>query len=357
MLTDLIAIRLPKNSTSTTPAAAPAATGKGKQATKTAKSLAPATSRAKTKKVEPTPAAKAKKKAEVGASSAADQPAVRQEPRVDELKPLSAAPGRVVVAVGEGFGKEPGALTVGGRAVKVPKANWTSERITFRVPPKARSGAVRIKCSTAIGHPTLTVLKPPTAAITATPVKGQEGGYKLSSDRSADEDGEITGRRWTAKGRKDGRGRTFPIVLAPTERRATVNLRVVDDDKLPGTASIVLSRTVKLPIPADVLFCFDCRKLDRDGRDYLRTLRQIVRSVRNIRIEGHTDNRGGHPYNDELSRDRARAVRRELLRVAGRQAPTITVEGFGKRRPVASNKREAGRRRNRRVTLFLGVPR
>jgi outer membrane protein OmpA-like peptidoglycan-associated protein len=71
-----------------------------------------------------------------------------------------------------------------------------------------------------------------------------------------------------------------------------------------------------------------------------------------IRVEGHTDSRGGAEYNRELSQRRADSVRKFLIKngASGRQ---IEAEGLGQSRPIDSNETEEGRARNRRVEFHI----
>jgi outer membrane protein OmpA-like peptidoglycan-associated protein len=67
-------------------------------------------------------------------------------------------------------------------------------------------------------------------------------------------------------------------------------------------------------------------------------------------VEGHTDGVGSDAYNLKLSHRRADAVRTYLVG-HGVSASRIRTEGYGKRRPVASNDTADGRAQNRRVEL------
>lgn len=69
-----------------------------------------------------------------------------------------------------------------------------------------------------------------------------------------------------------------------------------------------------------------------------------------VDINGYTDNRGKDQYNLKLSQRRAEAVRAYLIG-KGVAADRLTAKGFGETRPVADNKTEAGRFKNRRVEL------
>lgn len=79
--------------------------------------------------------------------------------------------------------------------------------------------------------------------------------------------------------------------------------------------------------------------------------------IRNVRVEGHTDAVGSDAFNQALSERRAEAVAQALLRTQAMQkagaTTSITAEGFGKRRPVATNATAAGRAENRRVAVIV----
>lgn len=74
--------------------------------------------------------------------------------------------------------------------------------------------------------------------------------------------------------------------------------------------------------------------------------------IRKIRIEGHTDNRGGSRHNQELSQRRAEAVRSWLLD-AGVEASRLDAQGFGQNRPLVPNITSTNRARNRRVQFTI----
>ncbi len=69
-----------------------------------------------------------------------------------------------------------------------------------------------------------------------------------------------------------------------------------------------------------------------------------------VRVEGHTDSRGGVQYNQELSERRANAVHEVFLR-RGVPVRQMKVVGYGLTQPVANNDIDAGRASNRRVDL------
>jgi OmpA-OmpF porin, OOP family len=65
-------------------------------------------------------------------------------------------------------------------------------------------------------------------------------------------------------------------------------------------------------------------------------------------IDGHTDNSGSSKHNMELSRQRADAVKDELVKL-GIDASRLTTRGFGDTRPMDSNDTPEGKANNRRV--------
>ena len=71
-----------------------------------------------------------------------------------------------------------------------------------------------------------------------------------------------------------------------------------------------------------------------------------------IRLEGHTDNRGVAKYNLKLSKDRVEAVRDYLIK-RGISKNRITGKGYGGSRPIADNENPATRILNRRVEFTI----
>lgn len=69
-----------------------------------------------------------------------------------------------------------------------------------------------------------------------------------------------------------------------------------------------------------------------------------------VSVEGHTDNTGTPEGNKTLSRKRAEAVVAALVQ-AGIGAGRLSAVGWGQERPVADNRTEEGRAKNRRVEV------
>jgi peptidoglycan-associated lipoprotein len=69
-----------------------------------------------------------------------------------------------------------------------------------------------------------------------------------------------------------------------------------------------------------------------------------------VRLEGHTDERGSREYNIGLGERRAQSVRRVLL-LQGAAATQVSTVSYGDERPAATGSDEESWRLNRRVEL------
>lgn len=77
-----------------------------------------------------------------------------------------------------------------------------------------------------------------------------------------------------------------------------------------------------------------------------------INPVLTVRISGYTDNVGGDDANQQLSSDRANAVKDYFI-AHGIVASRIIANGYGETRPVGDNTTEAGRALNRRVEFIF----
>jgi outer membrane protein OmpA-like peptidoglycan-associated protein len=71
-----------------------------------------------------------------------------------------------------------------------------------------------------------------------------------------------------------------------------------------------------------------------------------------VMIEGHTDGIGTDAVNDKLSLQRAESVKKYLT-INGINPDRIKTKGYGKRRPIASNLTDFGRKLNRRTEIVI----
>ena len=108
----------------------------------------------------------------------------------------------------------------------------------------------------------------------------------------------------------------------------------------------------KVTYAADTFFDFDKSVLKADGKA---KLDDLVGKVKAINLEviiavGHTDSAGSDAYNQKLSVKRADAVK-AYLTTKGIEKNRVYTEGKGEKQPVADNKTDAGRSKNRRVEI------
>ncbi|MCL5991985.1 MAG: OmpA family protein, partial [Bacteroidetes bacterium] len=71
-----------------------------------------------------------------------------------------------------------------------------------------------------------------------------------------------------------------------------------------------------------------------------------------IKISGHTDDVGTDEFNLNLSLERAKSVKAELVRL-GITSKRLTVEGLGESKPLVFNDSEENRRKNRRTEFTI----
>jgi outer membrane protein OmpA-like peptidoglycan-associated protein len=105
---------------------------------------------------------------------------------------------------------------------------------------------------------------------------------------------------------------------------------------------------------SDVLFDTGKYSLRPIAREKLAKVAGIVSGHPGLKldVEGYTDNVGSDDYNQSLSERRGSAVR-DYLTAQGMAANSVTSQGFGKTRPVASNDTASGRQQNRRVEIVI----
>jgi OOP family OmpA-OmpF porin len=99
---------------------------------------------------------------------------------------------------------------------------------------------------------------------------------------------------------------------------------------------------------------FDTGKstIKTDSAETLDAAAAALKAAAELRVEvaGHTDNVGTPEANLKLSQDRAQAVMAALTE-RGIKAERLTAKGYGQTSPVADNRTEDGRAKNRRVEL------
>lgn len=135
---------------------------------------------------------------------------------------------------------------------------------------------------------------------------------------------------------------SYTVGLSNTERkhyRTTKDVNVVD-------RKFVIKKTIKFKVAS--------RELEESSKDMLDQIADIIKenNINKLLIVGHTDSSHTEDYNLKLSKARAGTVK-EYLMGKGVNGDILIPQGYGKRKPIASNLTEEGRQTNRRVEFFI----
>jgi outer membrane protein OmpA-like peptidoglycan-associated protein len=108
-----------------------------------------------------------------------------------------------------------------------------------------------------------------------------------------------------------------------------------------------------------ILFNYGSWKLREASHRQLKEIAEAIQDASLIHIpffyvDGHTCSVGSDDNNCILSSRRAKSVIRHLVEEGGVPRNKLVARGFGEHEPIASNKSDDGRRKNRRVVLKKG---
>jgi OOP family OmpA-OmpF porin len=150
-----------------------------------------------------------------------------------------------------------------------------------------------------------------------------------------------------------------PVVTpppAPEPAPAPVAAPIVTPPPAPQVVTVVEKQIIeKGKATLDIKFDFGKATIqgsyDKDLKDFAAVMKK--HPDLKIYIEGHTDNIGTAAVNKKLSQERADNVKRYLVEKLGVDGSRLTAIGYGEDKPVASNKTEEGRLKNRRVDAVV----
>ena len=113
------------------------------------------------------------------------------------------------------------------------------------------------------------------------------------------------------------------------------------------------SRGLVITLSGSVLFASNKSSLLPSAQIRLNQVAEALLATkeRKLTVEGHTDSQGSSSYNQQLSQQRADAVRSYIIS-RGYAGDLIVATGIGKDRPVADNASAEGRANNRRVEII-----
>jgi len=127
-----------------------------------------------------------------------------------------------------------------------------------------------------------------------------------------------------------------------------------DEDGCPDELKLIRVTVQKIELLEKIFFDYNKATIKPESFPLLNEVAKVMkaRPTLTVRIEGHTDDRGGKTYNLKLSRERARSVRNYLIK-AGIDPSRMVSEGFGLSRPLVPNTSDSNRDKNRRVEFVI----
>ena len=124
---------------------------------------------------------------------------------------------------------------------------------------------------------------------------------------------------------------------------------------LPGAEVERVGEGIKITLSENMVnFAFNSAELTSSAKTNLDKLATVLinNPDTNINIYGHTDNKGTAQVNQKISENRANSVKNYLISKGIASSRMITM-GRGFSEPIASNDKDAGRAKNRRVEFAI----
>ena len=144
------------------------------------------------------------------------------------------------------------------------------------------------------------------------------------------------------------KGKTTEVEAKPLEKNEKFpRLKMV-----PPVPSVE-ANSLLITLDSGILFDVDKYDVRPEAKRALASLATVLKEadVKAFEVDGHTDSDASDEYNQVLSEKRANAVK-DFLTSQGITAE-ITIKGYGKTRPIASNDTPEGKQKNRRVEIII----
>jgi outer membrane protein OmpA-like peptidoglycan-associated protein len=125
-------------------------------------------------------------------------------------------------------------------------------------------------------------------------------------------------------------------------------------NKRPAQPNVVVAgREIKLK--KQVHFQTDSAEILPDSLGILEELAEVMTKhpdIKEVEVQGHTDNTGNEAYNLRLSQSRAQAVVDAIAKL-GVDPSRMNAKGYGQSKPLAPNNTDANKAKNRRVQVMI----
>lgn len=241
---------------------------------------------------------------------------------------------------GAASGAHPGASGVsGGPAIDVPKPSAPPDTDGDTVPDAEDA------CPKLIGDP-----RPDAKKRGCPPDRDGDGIYDVD-DKCPEQPGVIAeGDKNGCPPDSDGDTIADPVDACPNEAGPKT-----DDPKTTGCPASVRVVGTQIVILQQVNFETAKATILPVSFPLLQQVADVMSQhteIARLAVDGHTDNRGIEISNLELSRARAVSVMKWLVE-KGIDPRRLEARGFGPRRPIADNKTDIGRAKNRRVEFQI----
>lgn len=148
------------------------------------------------------------------------------------------------------------------------------------------------------------------------------------------------------------KGKLLEIMKIPTQAAQGGTRNISIRPKPNGTAQApgMEKRFFAINIP----FESNSDELTEEARQLLSLIGDAMKELpgQSFIVEGHTDSKGGHQRNYELSKLRAKSARSFLVEEVGIDHKKITAEGKGESEPIIPSNPEDGRNRSVRIVTY-----
>ena len=142
---------------------------------------------------------------------------------------------------------------------------------------------------------------------------------------------------------------------------AEVNVRAREEasarmllNKRPAQPNVVVAGK-EIKLKKQVHFQHDSAEILPDSQGIIEELAEVMSKrpdIKNVEVQGHTDDTGAAAYNLRLSQSRAQAVV-DAISSHGIDASRMTAKGYGQEKPLVPNTTEPNRAKNRRVQVMI----
>lgn len=148
--------------------------------------------------------------------------------------------------------------------------------------------------------------------------------------------------------------------LTPQKGQPVIQVDIVEDKPMDQRMVVVSAEKMASSIETTgsialygIFFDFDKADIKPESQPTLEQMAKLLRDLPDLKLHivGHTDNVGGMEYNQKLSLARAESVTKELIVRYAIAPERLKPAGVGPLAPIASNRTEDGRAKNRRVEL------